>query len=184
MSKNEEDNTSNSTKIKQIDNLSRKEKSFSEIELSTKADGESNKSSIAETEHKLFSAGEIDKLASSDKTLSELGISEYLEGKYDFSEAAEKEEELIASGELALVSKQNSHRRNETWKDDFDKAFRCLFWLSAFLFGLMVIALALHWIIPDSCQWLSQAQISKIEAVVIAVIVSKAVTTKQNKLES
>lgn len=184
MGNNEEDNASKQTKIEQVDSLSRKEKSLSERRLSTKSGDESKAFSIAQSEHKLFSTGEIDRLASSDKTLLELGLSEDFEGKYDFAEAAEKEEKLIASGELDLVSKQNSHRRTETWKDDFDKAFRCLFSISAFLFGVMVLVLVAHWVFPDSWQWLSKEQISKIEAVVIAVIVSKAVTSKQNKLES
>ena len=47
----------------------------------------------------------------------------------------------------------------------------------------MVIALIAHWIFPESLHWLTEGQVGRLETVVLAVLVSKAVTARQSKIE-
>lgn len=96
---------------------------------------------------------------------------------------AEQEESLLGNKDLEKVSKDNQHKRDEDWKAKFDTTFKYLFFLLAGLFALMVIALVLHWIFPESWQWLSESQAGRLETFVIAVLVSKVVTVMQSKIE-
>lgn len=96
---------------------------------------------------------------------------------------AEQEESLLGKKDLERVSKDNQHERDEDWKTKFDITFKCLFFLLAFLFACMVITLVLHWIFPESWQWLSESQAGRLETVVIAVLVSKVVTVMQSKIQ-
>lgn len=127
-----------------------------------------------------ISADVVNSLAISDDTLSEMGLDTETVG-VDSSSAIE-EQTLINERQLELSSKANSHKRDEAWKDEFEATFKRIFRIAAFLFALMMFTLVLQWILPEEYQWLTAEQLSKLEAVVIAVIVSKAVTARQNKI--
>ncbi|WP_296206849.1 hypothetical protein [Psychrobacter sp. UBA3480] len=96
---------------------------------------------------------------------------------------AEQEENLLSKKDLDKVSRDNQHKRDEDWRTKFDSTFKRLFTLLAFLFAFMVTALVLHWIIPESWQWLSESQAGRLETVVLAVLVSKAATVMQAKIQ-
>ncbi|MGO3338226.1 MULTISPECIES: hypothetical protein [unclassified Psychrobacter] len=120
----------------------------------------------------------------SSSDLVDLDVDESISNSHEQSSYwAEQEESLLGKKDLEKVSKDNQHERDEDWKSKFDITFKCLFFLLAFLFALMVVALVLHWIIPESWQWLSESQAGRLETVVIAVLVSKVVTVMQSKIE-
>lgn len=125
---------------------------------------------------------QIDRLANDDSTLDELGLDGEVVSS-DVSVRAREENRSIVNHNLDDVSRDNQHKRDEDWKTLFDQAFKWIFRLIACLFGLMVVALILHWVLPEYCHWLSASQLSKLEAVVLAVLISKAVTSKQGKIE-
>lgn len=125
---------------------------------------------------------QIDRLANDDSTLDELGLDGEVVSS-DVSVRAREENRSIFNHNLDDVSRDNQHQRDEDWKTLFDQAFKWIFRLIACLFGLMVVALILHWVLPEYCHWLSASQLSKLEAVVLAVLISKAVTSKQGKIE-
>ncbi len=124
---------------------------------------------------------QIDSLANDNKTLDDLGLNDEFNGSD--SSLALREGKLFDEKQLELAGKNNDHDRDEDWKFLFDKAFKVLFVIACILFAIMMVSLVLYWILPYQCQWLSSEQATKIEAVVIAVIVSKAVTVKQNKIK-
>lgn len=125
---------------------------------------------------------QVNELANSQDTLEELGLDEEVSTN-DASSMALKEDTSIGNKNLEHVSRNNQHRRDEDWKSLFDIAFKWIFRLIAVLFAFMIVALILHWILPEYCHWLTTSQLSKLEAVVLAVLVSKAVTSKQGKIE-
>ncbi|WP_201585318.1 MULTISPECIES: hypothetical protein [unclassified Psychrobacter] len=124
---------------------------------------------------------QIDNLANGTKTLDELGLNNEFNGSD--SSLALKERTLFDEKQLELAGKNNDHDRDEDWKYLFDRGFKFLFIIACVLFAIMMVSLVGYWILPDQWQWLSYDQATKIEAVVIAVIVSKAVTVKQNKIK-
>lgn len=124
---------------------------------------------------------QIDSLANDNKTLDDLGLNDEFNGSD--SSLALREGKLFDEKQLELAGKNNDHDRDEDWKFLFDKAFKVLFVIACILFAIMMVSLVFYWILPSQCQWLSSEQATKIEAVVIAVIVSKAVTVKQNKIK-
>lgn len=95
---------------------------------------------------------------------------------------AEQEENLLGNKDLDKVSRDNQHARDEDWRTKFDSIFKRLFYLLALLFALMVIVLVLHWVMPESWQWLSESQAGRLETVVLAVLVSKVATVMQSKI--
>ena len=125
---------------------------------------------------------QIDRLANDNSTLDELGLDGEVANS-DVSVRAREENRSIVNYNLDDVSRDNQHRRDEDWKSLFDIAFKWIFRLIAVLFAFMIVALILHWILPEYCHWLTNSQLSKLEAVVLAVLVSKAVTSKQGKIE-
>lgn len=125
---------------------------------------------------------QIDRLANDNSTLDELGLDGEVANS-DVSVRAREENRSIVNYNLDDVSRDNQHRRDEDWKSLFDIAFKWIFRLIAVLFAFMIVALILHWILPEYCHWLTTSQLSKLEAVVLAVLVSKAVTSKQGKIE-
>ena len=124
----------------------------------------------------------VNELADLDSDLVNLDADEDIASEQS-SYWAEQEESLLGRKDLEKVSRDNQHERDEDWKSLFDIAFKWIFRLIAFLFALMIVALILHWILPEYCHWLTTSQLSKLEAVVLAVLVSKAVTSKQGKIE-
>ena len=46
----------------------------------------------------------------------------------------------------------------------------------------MVFALIFHWVMPDTWHWLKPEQLDKIKTVIMAALVSKAITNQQEKL--
>lgn len=124
---------------------------------------------------------QIDNLANDNKTLDELGLNDEFNGSD--SSLALRERILFDEKQLELAGKNNDHDRDEDWKYLFDRGFKVLFIIACVLFAIMMVSLVGYWILPDQYQWLSSEQATKIEAVVIAVIVSKAVTVKQNKIK-
>lgn len=124
---------------------------------------------------------QIDSLANDNKTLDDLGLNDEFNGSD--SSLALREGKLFDEKQLELAGKNNDHDRDEDWKFLFDRAFKVLFVIACILFAIMMVSLVFYWILPSQCQWLSSEQATKIEAVVIAVIVSKAVTVKQNKIK-
>lgn len=125
---------------------------------------------------------QIDRLANDNSTLDDMGLDGEVVSS-DASVMAEEEQRSIGNRDLEVVSRDNQHKRDEDWKTKFDNTFKRLFFLLACLFALMVIALISHWILPESLHWLSESQIGRLETVVIAVLVSKAVTVRQGKIE-
>ncbi|HEN9508481.1 hypothetical protein [Acinetobacter baumannii] len=94
------------------------------------------------------------------------------------------EEEIASFSDKTLkedAAKQD-HDRNQKWKNHFNKAFIVAFWILWGCFIFMVLALILHWILPEKCHWLTPDQLDKIKTVIMAALVSKAVTTQQEKL--
>lgn len=124
----------------------------------------------------------INALANNSDTLDDLELDRDIVSN-DASVMAQKEDLSIGNRDLEYVSRDNQHKRDEDWKSLFDHAFKWIFRLIAFLFAFMIVALILHWILPDYCHWLSVSQLSKLEAVVLAVLISKAVTSRQGKVE-
>lgn len=125
---------------------------------------------------------QIDRLANDNSTLDDMGLDGEVVSS-DASVMAEEEQRSIGNRDLEVVSRDNQHKRDEDWKTKFDNTFKRLFFLLACLFALMVIALISHWILPESLHWLSESQVGRLETVVIAVLVSKAVTVRQGKIE-
>lgn len=125
---------------------------------------------------------QIDRLANDNSTLDDMGLDGEVVSS-DVSVMAEEEQRSIGNRDLEVVSRDNQHKRDEDWKTKFDNTFKRLFFLLACLFALMVIALISHWILPESLHWLSESQVGRLETVVIAVLVSKAVTVRQGKIE-
>lgn len=124
---------------------------------------------------------QVNELANSQNTLEELGLDGEVSTN-DASSMALKEDTSIGNKNLEHVSRNNQHERDEDWRTKFDSTFKRLFYLLAFLFALMVIALVLHWIMPESWQWLSESQAGRLETVVLAVLVSKVATVMQSKI--
>lgn len=129
-----------------------------------------------------ITAAQLNELADLDSTLIDLGVDEGVSNNQS-SYLAEQEESSLGRKDLDKASKDNQHERDEDWKTKFDSTFKRLFFLLAWLFAFMVVALIAHWIFPESWHWLSEGQVGRLETVVIAVLVSKAVTVRQGKIE-
>ncbi len=100
------------------------------------------------------------------------------------SSAPNVEEEMASYGKKTLEedAAKQEHARNQKWKNHFNNAFIIAFWFLWGCFNLMVFALIFHWIASDSYHWLSPEQLDKIKTVIMAALVSKAVSNQQEKL--
>lgn len=129
-----------------------------------------------------ITAARINELADLDSASVNLDADEGIPAEQS-SYWAEQEESLLGKKDLDKVSRDNQHERDEDWKTKFDSTFKNLFLLLAWLFAFMVISLIAHWIFPESLHWLTEGQVGRLETVVLAVLVSKAVTARQSKIE-
>ena len=94
------------------------------------------------------------------------------------------DEEITSFTEKTLKedSARQDHDRSQKWKNHFNKAFIIAFWFLWACFIFMVFALIFHWVTPEPWHWLKAEQLDKIKTVIMAALVSKAVTNQQEKL--
>ena len=93
-------------------------------------------------------------------------------------------EVMVSYGNKTLEedAAKQEHARNQKWKNHFNTAFIIAFWFLWSCFILMVFALIFHWVMPDTWHWLKPEQLDKIKTVIMAALVSKAITNQQEKL--
>lgn len=102
------------------------------------------------------------------------------------SDTPNVDEEVASFTEKTLKedSARQDHDRNQKWKNHFNKAFIVAFWFLWACFVFMVFSLIFHWVTPDNWHWLKAEQLDKIKTVILAALVSKAVTNQQEKLSN
>lgn len=96
--------------------------------------------------------------------------------------SAEEEMQSIGNKTLKEDAEKQEFTRNQRWKNHFNRAFIAAFWFLWTCFILMVFALIFHWVAPDNWHWLKPEQLDKIKTVIMAALVSKAVSHQQEKL--
>lgn len=91
--------------------------------------------------------------------------------------------ESRAISDLDLDADNQSHRRDQRWKNEFNNALIYVFRFLVLLFILMIFALVAHWILPEKCHWLNEVQLDQIKTIIAAAFASKVISDQQGKLK-
>lgn len=86
------------------------------------------------------------------------------------ADAADKEANLFASGlseeDLRKQEAQGEHRRNEKFRDHFERVAICFLWVIAGLFLFVGVTWFWHLLMPDNWHWLASSGVGKLQNIV------------------
>lgn len=114
---------------------------------------------------------------------SGINVSTLESGSLDPSGYSTAMAESRAISDLGLDADNQSHRRDQRWKNEFNNALIYVFRFLALLFILMIFALVAHWILPEKCHWLNEIQLDQIKTIIAAAFASKVISDQQGKLK-